>query len=370
MNWDWEKLQERRQRKPSPQDSNEEGGDFDKIIGKNINRLQKMDFPWGKALIGMLVLLWLLSGIFIVNADEKGVVLRFGKFVRTVDPGPHYHLPFPIETVYKPKVQAVQRMEIGYGADSARARTPGGSIDEASMLTGDENIVFVQFVVQFRIDPEHPERFLFNVADPLGTVRSASQASMREVMGSSQIDAAITDGRRDIELKTMSILQSILDDYKSGIIITGVEMQDVHPPQEAMDAFMDVASAREDKSKIINQAEAYRNEILPRARGLAAQTLNEAEAYKQSVVLKADGDTKRFLAVLEEFNKAKSVTAKRMYLDTLEEIMSNPNIEKIILPEGNSAGPILPFLPLNSITSAPAGATGPAISNPAANEKK
>ena len=357
MNWDWEKLQERRQRKPSPQDSNDEGGDFDKLIGKNLNRLQKIEFPWGKALAGLLVVLWLLSGIFIINADEKGVVLRFGKFVRTVDPGPHYHLPFPIETVYKPKVQAVQRMEIGYGSgsssDSNRPRT-GGGMDEASMLTGDENIVFVQFVVQFRIDPEHPERYLFNVADPLGTVRSASQASMREVMGSSQIDSAITDGRRDIELRTMSILQAILDEYQSGIIITGVEMQDVHPPKEAMDAFMDVASAREDKSKIINQAEAYRNEILPRARGQAAQTLNEAEAYKQSVVLRADGDSKRFLSVLAEFNKAKSVTSKRMYLEALEEILSNPDMEKTILPDGNGAGPVLPFLPVGNM---PAGTT-------------
>ncbi len=345
MNWDWEKLQERRQRKPSPQE--EEGGDFDKLIGKSVNKLQKMQFPWLKALLGLLVLLWLLSGIFIVDADEKGVVLRFGKFVRTVDPGPHYHLPFPIETVYTPKVEAVQRMEIGYGNDTAARGRNNSGIDEASMLTGDENIVFVQFVVQFRIDPEHPEYFLFNVADPLTTIRSASQASMREVMGSTEIDSAITDGRQEIEQRTKDILQGILNDYKAGIIITGVEMQDVHPPKEAIEAFMDVASAREDRSKIINQAEAYRNEILPRARGEAARTLNEAEAYRQSVVLKADGESKRFLAVLEEYNKAKDVTTKRLYLEALEEILSNPNVEKLILPE-SGVGPVLPYLPLNS----------------------
>ncbi|MBQ4132531.1 MAG: FtsH protease activity modulator HflK [Desulfovibrionaceae bacterium] len=340
MNWDWEKLQERRQRKPAPQPE-DDGADFDKLIGKSVNKLQKMHFPWIKALLGLLVLLWIASGIFIVEPDEKGVVLRFGKFVRTVDPGPHYHLPFPIESVYTPKVEAVQRMEIGYGNDRAR----GGGTDEASMLTGDENIVFVQFVVQFRIDPEHPEYYLFNVADPLTTIRSASQASMREVMGSTEIDSAITDGRQQIEQRTKDILQGILDDYKAGIIITGVEMQDVHPPKEAIEAFMDVASAREDRSKIINQAEAYRNEILPKARGEAARTINEAEAYRQSVVLKADGESKRFLAVLEEYNKAKDVTAKRLYLEALESILSNPNVEKLILPE-SGVGPVLPYLPL------------------------
>lgn len=358
MNWDWEKLQERRQRKPSPQ-QNDEGGDFDRIIGKKLNRLQNMHFPWGKILLGLAAVLWLLSGIFIVDADERGVVLRFGKFSRTVDPGPHYHLPYPIETVYTPKVEAVQRIEIGYGsADSSanRSRTQdGNNMDEASMLTGDENIVFVQFVVQFHIDENHPEFYLFNVADPLTTIKSAAQASMREVIGSSEIDAALTDGRRDIELKTMNILQGILNDYQAGIKITGVEMQDVHPPREALDAFMDVASAREDKNKIVNQAEAYRNEILPKARGEAARVLNEAEAYKQTVVLKADGESKRFLAVLEEFNKAKDITAKRLYLDTLEEILSSPDVEKIILPNDKNVGQVLPLLPLGNGLALPAG---------------
>ena len=360
MNWDWEKLQERRQRKPAPQQQqDEEGGDFDKLIGKSVNKLQKMRFPWGKALAGLVVLLWLLSGIFIVEADEKGVILRFGEFVRTVDPGPHYHLPFPIESVYTPKVEAVQRMEIGYGNDAA-SRARGGGIDEASMLTGDENIVFVQFVVQFRIDPAHPEYYLFNVADPLTTIRSASQASMREVMGSTEIDSAITDGRQQIEQRTKDILQGILDGYKAGVIITGVEMQDVHPPKEAIEAFMDVASAREDRSKIINQAEAYRNEILPRARGEAARTINEAEAYRRSVVLKADGESKRFLAVLEEYNKAKDVTAKRLYLDALEAILANPALEKLILPE-NGMGPLLPHLPLGGQKPGQEGAQGAAL---------
>ena len=349
MNWDWEKLQERRQRKPSSQE--EEGGDFDKIIGKSVNKLQNLRFPWGKAFLGLVALLWILSGIFIVDADEKGVVLRFGKFVRTVDPGPHYHLPFPIESVYTPKVEAVQRMEIGYSSEAAANKNRsngGGSMDEASMLTGDENIVFVQFVVQFRIDPAHPEYYLFNVADPLTTIRSAAQASMREVMGSTEIDSAITDGRQDIEQRTKAILQGILDDYKAGVLITGVEMQDVHPPKEAIEAFMDVASAREDKIKTINQAEAYRNEILPRARGEAARTINEAEAYRQSVVLRADGESKRFLAVLEEYNKAKTVTSTRLYLEAMEEILSNPSVEKFILPE-DGTNPVLPFLPLSNL---------------------
>ena len=358
MNWDWEKLQERRQRKPAPPQDGDEKGDFDKLLSDKFSSLRNAKFPVGKVVLGLLVVLWLLSGIFIVDPDEKGVVLRFGKFLRTVEPGPHYNWPFPIETVYKPKVKAVQRIEIGYSQNDNTMRSrsqQNGAMDEASMLTGDENIVFVQFVVQFQIDQNHPEYFLFNVADPYSTIRSAAQASMRQVMGYTNIDSAITDGRKKIEEETRLLLQGVLDSYNAGIKVLGVEMQDVHPPKEVIDAFKDVASAREDKSRIINQAEAYRNEILPRARGQAAQTINEAEAYRQSTVLKADGESKRFLAVLAEYSKAKAPAAKRMYLEALEEILSSPQIEKIIMPDGKTA-PVLPYLPIDRMNqgSAPA----------------
>lgn len=312
--------------------------------------MRELGAPGGKGMwwiAGGVVLLWLLSGIYIINPDEEGVVLRFGRYDRTVGAGPHYHLPYPIETVYKPKVTQVLRGEVGFRSVSQGTTFQQGQVrtipEEASMLTGDENIVNVQFSVQYKI--KDPVEYLFNVTNQAAVVRNAAEAAMREVIGKSQIDSALTDGKLKIQSDATELLQQILNRYEVGVQIIAVQLQDVHPPQGVIDAFKDVASAREDKSRIINEAEAYRNEILPKARGLGAEMQNQAQAYRETRIQNAEGETRRFLSVLTEYEKAKDVTQKRLYFETMEEILSNAK-EKIILPKGTS-DKMLPFLPLD-----------------------
>lgn len=309
---------------------------------------------WIIAVVGVIVVVWLLSGIFIVNPDEEGVVLRFGKYDRTVEPGPHYALPYPFETVYKPQVTQVLRSEVGFRSVGQGASFKQGQVrvisEEASMLTGDENIVNVQFSVQYKI--QDPVQYLFNVSAPEALVRNAAEAAMREVIGNSEIDSAITDGKLKIQNDATALLQNILDRYGAGIKIIAVQLQDVHPPQEVIDAFKDVASAREDKSRIINQAEAYRNELLPRARGQAAALVNSAEAYSATRIRNAEGEAARFDALRREYEKAPKVTRQRLYYETMENILSHSK-EKIVL-DGDAASRALPFLPLSGLNQAPA----------------
>ncbi len=364
MNWDWDKLQEKRQRQsrqsPFGGDNNGDHGggnnnNDDRQPPNNFRNMPenplkgRVKLPTGKGiwfLLGGLVVLWLFSGIFIVNPDEEGVILRFGKYVRTVGPGPHYHLPIPIETVYKPKVTQVLRGEVGFRSVGQGGTFQQGQLrtvpEEASMLTGDENIVNVQFSVQYKISD--PVEYLFNVTNQAAVVRNAAEAAMREVIGKSMIDSALTDGKIRIQGDATALLQEILNRYEVGVQIIAVQLQDVHPPQEVIDAFKDVASAREDKSRIINEAEAYRNELLPKARGEAAEIINQAEAYKETQILTATGKANRFLAVFEQYNKAQDITKQRLYLDTMESILYNAK-DKIIVPHG-TADKMLPLLPL------------------------
>ncbi len=278
-----------------------------------------------------------------------GVVLRFGKYVRSVEPGPHYHFPFPIETVYKPKITEIRRVEVGFRSLDRGGVQQGATRpvqEESLMLTGDENIVDVKFIVQYQI--KDPAAYLFNITQQAKTVKSAAQAAMREVIGSNKIDSALTEGKTQIQNDCRDLLQEILDRYGAGLRVVAVQMQDVHPPKEVIDAFKDVASAREDRSRIINEAEAYRNELLPKARGDAAQIVNQAQAYKETVTKNAEGEANRFLAVLEEYNKAKEVTRKRLYLETMESILSSPGMEKLIIPDKGLSN-VVPYLPLDTL---------------------
>jgi membrane protease subunit HflK len=360
MNWDWDKLQEKRQRQTGGWGGGDQGDtpppsgpDFEKL-GDSFRRFREFPFPTGKLAAAAVAVLWLLSGVYIINPDEAGVVLRFGQYDRTVGPGPHYHLPFPVERVYKPKVTQVQRVEIGFRSPAQGATFQQGQgrvfPEEAAMLTGDENIVNVQFSVQYQI--KDPVEYLFNVTDQAAVVRNAAEAAMREIIGNSLIDAALTDGKLRIQNETTTLLQEILDRYKVGIRVLAVQMQDVHPPKEVIDAFKDVASAREDKSRIVNEAEAYRNELLPRTRGAAAELVNQAEGYRETRTRQAEGEAQRFIAVLKEYNAAKDVTRKRLYFETMQEILSRNGVERIILPR-ETAGRVLPYLPLDRLTPSP-----------------
>ncbi|HIA83641.1 MAG TPA: FtsH protease activity modulator HflK [Candidatus Marinimicrobia bacterium] len=281
-------------------------------------------------ILGIALVLWLLTGIYVVGPDEVGVVQTFGKYSRASQSGLNYHFPYPIETVKTPKVTEVKRIEIGF---RSVGKNQYQTVErESLMLTGDENIVDAEMIVQYKI--KDPEAYLFNFIKPELTVREASEASLRTVVGRHNIDEALTSGKFMIQEETKELVQSILDKYKTGILVVAVQLQDVSPPQQVIAAFKDVASAKEDKNKMVNQAEGYRNDIIPKARGEAQSMIREAEGYKKARIARAEGDVAKFSAVLKEYRKAKGVTETRMYLETMEEIL--PKIQKIIIPDAKS----------------------------------
>jgi membrane protease subunit HflK len=327
--------------------------DIDEII-KNIQKTIKRFIPGngtkggGKPIILGLVILaiiWIASGLYRVSPDEQGVVLRFGKFTTTTQPGLNYHIPYPVETVFTPKVTKVNRIDIGFrsGADTGFS-SDGGVADvpeESLMLTGDENIVNIDFSIFWVI--KDAGKFLFKIQDPQGTVKAAAETAMREVIAKSKLQSILTEGRSQIEIETQEIAQSLLDEYESGIQITQVQTQKADPPDQVIDAFRDVQAARADMERSKNEAEAYQNDVIPRARGEAAKILQEAEGYKKQVVAKAEGEASRFLAIYTEYAQAKQVTQERMYLETMEKVLAD--IDKVIIDKNASAG-VVPYLPL------------------------
>jgi membrane protease subunit HflK len=292
----------------------------------------------------VLIIIWALTGLYRVLPDEQGVVLRFGKFVSTTQPGLNYHIPYPIENVFTPKVTKVNRMDIGFRSGSDTGFSSGGVADvpeESLMLTGDENIVNIDFSVFWVI--KDAGKFLFKIQDPQGTVKAASETAMREVIAKSKIQPILTEGRSKIEIETQEIIQNILDEYESGIQITQVQTQKADPPDQVIDAFRDVQAARADMERSKNEAEAYRNDVIPRSRGEAAKILQAAEAYKKEVVAKAEGEASRFISIYNEYAQAKEVTQERMYLETMEKVMAD--IDKVIIDKNAGSG-VVPYLPL------------------------
>jgi len=300
--------------------------------------------PIGLILI-IIAFVWLASGLYRVGPDEQGVVLRFGKFVKTTQPGLHYHIPLPVETVQTPKVTKVNRIDIGFRSERDSGFSQGGGVadvpQESLMLTGDENIVNIDFSVFWVI--KDAGKFLFEIQDPEGTVKAAAETAMREVIAKSKIQPVLTEGRAQIEIETQKIIQSILDEYNSGIQITQVQTQKADPPDQVIDAFRDVQAARADMERSKNEAEAYANDVIPRARGEAARIMQAAEAYKQKVVAAAEGEASRFVSIYNEYAKAKEVTQERMYLETMEKVLAD--IDKVII-EKNAGSGVIPYLPL------------------------
>ena len=296
-------------------------------------------------IFGIALIFWLFTGVYTVGPDEVGVVQRFGKYDRTVQSGLNYHMPFPIETVKTPKVTEVKRIEVGF-------RTVGKNQyrtveRESLMLTGDENIVDAELIVQYKI--KEPINYLFNFIGPELTLREAAEASLRTVVGRHNIDEALTSGKLMIQEETKELLQSILDKYETGAHVVAVQLQDVSPPKQVIDAFKDVASAKEDKNRMINEAEGYRNDVIPKARGEAQAMIREAEGFRESRIKRAEGDVAKFKAILKEYSKAKDVTRERLYLEAMEEIL--PGLEKYIVPNGED-GNLLNLLNLGSTKGA------------------
>jgi membrane protease subunit HflK len=292
------------------------------------------------------LLIWLLSGFYIVNQGERGVVLRFGKMAEVTDAGLRWHMPYPIEKVEKVNVEKVSTIEIGYRSNprtGSKSKVP----KEALMLTQDENIIDIEFAVQYKI--KSAADYLFDVRDPETTIVQATESAVREVVGRSTLDFALTEGRDQVARSARDVLQEILDKYKTGVQIVTVETQKAQPPDEVKPAFDDAVKAREDEQRLKNEAEAYANDVIPRARGAAARVLQEADGYKASVIAHADGDARRFSQVASAYAKAPAVTRERLYIDTMQEILSNTT--KIFVDQ--KAGNNLIYLPLDKLLTMP-----------------
>ena len=325
--------------------------DVDQMIRESKDKFKKMmpsGFGGGKGLsliFLVIIAIWLMSGIYRVNPQEQGVVMRFGEWVRTTPPGLHYHLPSPIEKVLTPDVTRDNRIEIGYrsfgGASTSRRDVP----DESKMITGDENNIDIDFIVFWKI--ADAGAYLFNIQDPQETVKVAAQSVMRDIIGQTKIQTALTDGRQEIQLKAKTMLQDLLNEYQSGVEIRDVQLLSVDPPAEVIDAFNDVQRARQDRDTLINEAEAFRNDIVPRARGEAAQLISEAEAYASEVVNRAKGDADRFNSIFESYKLNPEVTQSRIYLETMEKVFSK--VKKIIMDKSASSSGVVPYLPLDQL---------------------
>ncbi|MFL5085109.1 MAG: FtsH protease activity modulator HflK [Xanthobacteraceae bacterium] len=341
-----------------PQSSGPTPPDLEELLRRSQDKLKTV-LPGGNlgakgfALIALAALaIWGFSGFFRVEPDELGVVLRFGKYVRDAKPGLNYHLPYPVESVLTPKVTRVNRIDVGMRLveDLRRGTTMRNVPEESLMLTGDENIVDVDFSVFWLVKPNGASEYLFNIQNPEGTVKAVAESAMREVIGRLQIQPILTGARQTIEGEVHDLMQKTLDQYGAGIQVSQVQLQKVDPPAQVIDAFREVQAARIDAERAQNEAQTYANRRIPEARGQAAQITQAAEAYREQTVAEAKGQTSRFVKVYDEYKKAPEVTRQRLYLETMERVLGGT--EKFILDSGStgSGSGVVPYLPLNELT--------------------
>jgi membrane protease subunit HflK len=335
--------------------------DLEEMLRRGQDKLRRV-LPGGNmggkgfALLGLAAIaLWGFSGFFKVDTDEIGVVLRFGQQVREVQPGLNYHLPYPIETVLTPKALRVNKIDIGVReVDTTRrgAATMRDVPEESLMLTGDENIVDVDFAVFWKVRPSGVGNYLFNIQNPEGTVKAVAESAMREVVGRSEIQPILTGARQTIETAVQDLMQKTLDHYGSGIDVTQVQLQKVDPPTQVIDAFRDVQAARADLERSVNEAQTYANKVIPQARGEVAKITQAAEAYRSQTVAEATGESARFLKIYEQYKKAPEVTRERMYLETMERVLGHT--DKVIVDTKQGTQGVVPYLPLQELApSAP-----------------
>ena len=342
--------------------SGNQSPDLEELLKRSQDRL-KQAMPGGGLSGGFLALIILIGAAVVafysftvsVRPDEQGVVLRFGEYNRQLTPGLNLRWPYPIETVYQPQVTRVNRVEIGMRLTPTTSMFGGGSEvvrdvpEESLMLTGDENIVDVDFVLFWRI--KDAANYLFNIQNPQSTVKDVAESAMREIVGQNDIQPILTKNRRETEDSVRDLMQRVLDTYGAGIQVTQVQLQKVDPPSQVIDAFRDVQAARADQERLQNEADAYANRIVPEARGQAQSILQAAQGYKEQTVAEANGRTDRFLKVYEEYTKAPDVTRRRMFLETMERVMAGT--EKIIIDEKAQGTGVVPYLPLGD-TNKPA----------------
>ena len=342
-----------------PQQSGPSPPDLEEFLRRSQDKLRNV-LPGGNlggkglALIALAAIaIWGLSGFFRVEPDELGVVLRFGKYVRDVKPGLNYHLPYPIESVLTPKVTRVNRIDIGLRnvEDLRRGTTTREVPEESLMLTGDENIVNVDFSVFWLVKPNGASEYLFNIQQPEGTVKAVAESAMREVIGRSTLDEILA--RQNIENPVHDLMQATLDRYGAGVQITQVQLQKVDAPAQVIDAFRDVQAARIDQERAKNEAETYANKVIPEAKGRAAQITQSADAYRKQTVAEATGASSRFRQIYDEYKKAPEVTRQRMYLETMERLFGGT--DKVIVDSAATSG-VVPYLPLDQLMRRPQAA--------------
>jgi membrane protease subunit HflK len=342
-----------------PRPSPNQQPDLEEILRRSQDRLRqvmpggRMGGPFAVLLAAVLIAAIGFFGFTVrVNPDELGIVLRFGKYVRQLPPGLNFRWPYPVEQVELPKVTRINRIEIGMRG-SSDIRDASSTIrdvpEESLMLTGDENIVDVDFVVFWRI--ANAPDFLFNIQNPESTVKDVAESAMREIVGQNDIEPILTGARAKTEAAVQELMQKILDSYGAGVQVTQVQLQKVDPPAQVIDAFRDVQAARADQERLQNEAQAYANRIIPEAKGEAERILQAAQGYRDQVIALAKGDASRFLQVYEQYKKAPDVTRQRIFIETMEKVLGDTN--KVIIDQ--KAGPgVLPFLPLSEFTKKPA----------------
>lgn len=329
--------------------------DFDALLKRmqeNFRNIMPGNLGMGHAVLISIVAavgLWLASGFYFIQPNENAVVLTFGKYAHTEEvSGLKYALPWPVQQVMKVDVTTERRIEIGFNSGSAtsfRNQSNQDTLNESLMLTGDENIIDIDFVVMWRVGDAR--QYLFEIRNPEDTVKLVAESAMREVIGQSKITAALTEARGQIQTDTKALMQKTLDEYQSGVTINNIQLLKVDPPAPVIDAFNDVQRARAEAERAQNEAQAYRNDILPRARGESQKTLEDSEAYRQEVIARAKGDADRFNAVYASYAKSKDVTTERMYLETIEGIMQNAKV--ILLEQGKGTNGVMPYLPLDQL---------------------
>lgn len=288
---------------------------------------------------GVIIAIWLASGFYIVDTGERGVVLRFGKFIETTQPGPNWHLPYPFETVEVVNIEQVRTVEVGY-----RNNVKSKMLKESLMLTDDENIVDIQFAVQYTL--KDPEDYLFNNRSPDDAVRQVAESVMSEIVGKSKMDYVLYEGRADVAARATKQIQDALDRYKTGISVSKVTLQNAQPPQEVQSAFDDAVKAGQDRERLKSEGQAYANDVIPRARGMAARLTEESNGYKQSIIANAEGEASRFQQVLVEYSKSPVVTRDRMYMDMMQQVLTSTS--KVLIDSSKGSNNLL-YLPLDKL---------------------
>ena len=338
----------------NPWGSGPSGKDFEDTLNKAKNSFNRFNLGKPKNIFYLIIIafiLWLATGFYRVEPDEQGVELLFGKWNETTtEPGLHYFFPTPIGQTITPKVEVIRKINVGYRSATDLGFSTNSSAErnvneESLMLTGDQNIADVNFTVLYKI--KDAGNYLFKLRNPEFTVKDMSESVMRETVGQRDLQFLLTEGRQEVEQVVRTSLQDIMDSYESGILIQSIQLQSVDPPDQVIDAFDEVQRARQDKERLVNEANSYLNRIVPNARGEAAQLIQQARAYKEQVVKQAEGVAQNFLDVYNSYKDAKDVTRRRIYLETLREVLEGPN--KIILDDSGSGQGVVPYLPLNEL---------------------